>query len=201
MGSGTKRRGQQAAEQLLFEKKFEKRLTWITMGLLIASPVLGIAAAALGAAEIYPSEHMMLVGMTAFLAPIGLSLTVGACAGLYLLGGPRAAPFGVLLSGGIAVLAYGLAEQDYLWRDVGVVLLMISVASFWAAPALFRRPNPRRRDAPGGTAGVGGVLGLGAAIAVTGYLVDVWWVLLFGALAVGTAAGAGIAHWAGTRAR
>ncbi|WP_206077812.1 hypothetical protein [Prauserella endophytica] len=201
MASGKVDRGQGPADT----GKFEKTVTRICVGLVIAGPVLGIGAGALGAAEIYPSDYMLPVAMGVMLGLIGLGLLIAACAGLYLLGGWRATPFGVAFVGGFAVLAYGLAEADNAWRDVGVVLLMISCAAFWVAPALSPRSKarPRKRAPvnPGRTTAVGGVFGVGAGIAIVGHVIDVWWLLLFGAMAVGTAAGAGIAMWLESRAR
>ncbi|MEU3273964.1 hypothetical protein ABZ639_24265 [Saccharomonospora sp. NPDC006951] len=200
MASGTERHGRQPADTTTFEKK----LTRICVGLVIAGPVLGIGAGALGAAEFYPSDYMMPVALGVMLGLIGLALLIAACAGLYVLGGWKATPFGFAFVGGFAALTYGLAELDRTWRDTGVVLLAISCAAFWVAPALSRRPKKtgkRAPSVPGGTAGVGGFFAAGAAIALTGYLTDVWWLMLFGGMTVGTAAGGGIAMWLEQRAR
>ncbi|MFF5986458.1 hypothetical protein [Prauserella flavalba] len=201
MASGNAGRGQRPADL----KKFEKTVTWICVGLVIAGPVLGIGAGALGAAEIYPSDYMMPVALGVMLGLIGLGLLVAACAGLYVLGGWKATPFGVAFVGGFGALVYGLVDGGNAWRDAGVVLLMISCAAFWVAPALSPLAKARpRKGAPvtsGKATGVGGVFGVGAGIAITGHVTDVWWLLLFGAMAVGTAAGAGIAMWLETRTR
>lgn len=195
MSSGKADRGQGPADS----KRFEKILTRICLGLVLAGPLLGIAAGVLGAAEFYPSDYMIPVAMAVMLGLIGLGLLIAACAGLYLLGGWRAAPFGAVFVGGFGVLAYGIVEADNGWRDVGVALLAISCAAFWVAPALsphVRTKAKTRKRTPVKsrmTAGVGGVFGIGAVIAVVGHVADVWWALLFGAMAAGTAVGAGIA--------
>lgn len=195
MASGKAGRGQRPAGS----EKFEKTLTRICVGLVIAGPTLGLAAGALGAAELYPSDHMLPVALTVMLSLIGTGLLIAACAGAYVLGGWKATPFGVALVAGVGVLAYGLVQADDAWRDVGVFLLAASCAGFWAAPAASpRKRTTRRRSGPTVSrtpAGVGGVFGAGAVIAIAGHVVDVWWVLLFGALAVGTTAGVGIGLW------
>ncbi|EHR60693.1 hypothetical protein [Saccharomonospora cyanea] len=195
MASGKAGRGRRPAGS----EKFEKTLTRICVGLVIAGPTLGLAAGALGAAEFYPSDHMLPVALTVMLSLVGAGLLIAACAGAYVLGGWRATPFGVALVAGVGVLAYGLAEADDAWRDVGVVLLATSCAGFWAAPAASpRERTTRRRSGPAASrtpAGVGGVFGTGAVIAIVGHVVSVWWVLLFGALAVGAATGAGVGMW------
>ncbi|ASR33834.1 hypothetical protein BAY61_01220 [Prauserella marina] len=200
MTSGSARRGQRPADTTSFEKK----LTRICVGLVIAGPVLGMGAGMLGAGEIYPSDYMIPVALGVMLGLIGLGLLIAACAGLYLLGGWKATPFGFAFVGGFAALVYGLVEIDRAWRDTGVILLAISCAAFWVAPALSKRPKKSGKRAPavpGKTAGVGGVFAVGAAIAIAGHLTDVWWLMLFGAMAAGTAAGGGIAMWLERRAQ
>lgn len=199
MASGKADRRQRPADSA----KFEKTLTRICLGLVIAGPVLGILAGLPGAAELYPSDYMLPVAMTVMLGLIGLGLLIAACAGLYVLGGWGAAPFGVVFVAGFGVLFYGIANADYGWRDFGVVLLAISCAAFWAAPAFSPRVKAKARKrtpvTSRKTTGIGSVFGTGAVIAVVGYIIDVWWVLLFGAMAVGTAAGVGIAMWLADR--
>ncbi|PSL00069.1 hypothetical protein CLV63_102195 [Murinocardiopsis flavida] len=215
MATGTSDRRQRPSDA----KKFERTFTRICVGLVIAGPVLGLGAGALGAAELYPSDYMVPVALGVMLGLIGLGLLIAACAGLYVLGGWRAAPFGVVFVAGVGALVYGVAMADYGWRDGGVALLAISSASFWVAPALSprapakgkkkakRQPKGRAGERDGGStaarksAGAGGVFATGALIAVAAYIVDVWWLLLFGAMAAGTAAGAAIAMWLEGRRR
>ncbi|SDC98737.1 hypothetical protein [Glycomyces harbinensis] len=190
------RRHAEREKQRAEAARFQKRVTWTSLGLILAGLVLGLGAGALGAAEVYPYEQAMTVSLAVMAVFVGLGLLVAACAGMYVMGGWRAAPFGAVLVAGIAVLAWGVAQGDRAWRDVGVVLLAISCASFWAVPALLSpraAAKPRRPATTAKSAGLGGVLLAGALIAAVGYATDLWWVLLFGALAVGTAAGAGIA--------
>ncbi|MCD0447319.1 hypothetical protein LO763_27255 [Glycomyces sp. A-F 0318] len=180
------------------DERFQRRVTWASLGLVLAGPVLAIGAGALGAAEVYPYEYAMPVAMWIMGVFTGLGLLVASCAGMYLLGGPRAAPFGAVLVAGVGVLVYGLVRADDAWRDVGVVLLAIGCGSFWAVPALLSRPGAARRRGrrPAGPAGIAGVVVVGAVLAVVGHMSDEWWVLLLGAASVGTAAGGGIAAWA-----
>lgn len=203
MASGTAGTGKAERRRLHEERKhkrtqsaqFERRFTWISLALIFSGPVLGTGAAALGAAEVYPSDYLMTVGMTVMLIPIGLGFLVASCAGMYALGGLKAAPFGAILVAGLGVLAYGIAVADNFWRDAGVVLLAVSCASFWAVPAWFSpRTKAKRRPATAPkSVGLISVLVIGAAIAAVGYVLDEWWVLLFGAMSVGTVVGAGFA--------
>lgn len=202
-GSGKAERRQRHAEReqrRADSEKFNKRVTGISLGLILAGPVLGFGAAALGAAEVYPSEYLETIATSIMVALVGLGFLVAACAGMYVLGGWRAAPFGAIFVAGFGVLIYGLAEADEAWRDLGVVLLAISCASFWVVPALFSphvqaKPRKRRPVTTPRSAGLGSAFVTGAVIAVVGHAVDVWWVFLFGALSVGTAAGGGIVMW------
>ncbi|WP_420159550.1 hypothetical protein [Nocardiopsis sp. CNT-189] len=172
-------------------------MTRLCLGLVLAGPVLGMAAAMPGAAEVYPSEYMVPVAVAVMSALIGLGLLVAACAGLYAMAGWGATPFGAVFVTGIGALVYGLAEVDNGWRDAGTALLAVSCAAFWAAPSFSPRAKARARErAPAASrkaAGLGGVLGTGAVIAAAGHVIGVWWLLLFGALAAGSAVGAGIA--------
>ena len=199
MTSGAAESDESIHEQRAAAERFEKKWTRISMWLLAASPVLLIVAIALSGFGLYPYDYMLPVGLVAALAPVGLSLLVGACAGLYLLGGPKAAPFGAVFVGGFGVLAYGIAEADTVWRDVGVALLTISCASFFVAPAMSprakKRTRERRQPTTATQAGLGGVFVTGAVLAIIGHLSDEWGLLLFGALTVGTDAGIGIAMW------
>src|SRR5690606_149041 len=197
MASGRAGHGQRLADG----EGFQKKLTWICLGIIFAGPVLGMPAAMLGAAEVYPSDYMMPVAMGVMLGLVGLGLMIAACAGLYVMAGWGATPFGAVFVAGAGVLLYGLAEGGNGWRDAGVALLAISCAAFWAAPSFSPRTKAKaearaRKRTPATsrkTAGVGGVLATGVVIALIGHVIDVWWLLLFGALAVGSAAGAGIA--------
>ncbi|WP_017593094.1 hypothetical protein [Nocardiopsis potens] len=178
-------------------ERFQKRLTWICLGFVLAGPVLGFAAALPGAAEVYPSEYMLPVALGVMLGLIGLGLLIAACAGLYVMAGWGATPFGAVLVAGIGVLGYGIAGGGDGWRDAGTALLAVSCAAFWAAPSFSPRAKAKSRGRSGSGslkgAGIGGVLGAGALIAAAGHVAGVWWLLLFGALAVGSAVGAGIA--------
>lgn len=199
MSSSAAESGESAREQRAAADRFEKKWTRISMWLLAASPVLFVVAIALSGFGLYPYDYMLPVGLVAALTPIGLSLLVGACAGLYLLGGPKAAPFGAVFVAGFGVLGYGIAEADTRWRDVGVVLLAISCASFFVAPAMSLRAKKRTKERRPSTtakqASLGGVVAAGVVFAVIGHQSDEWWLLLFGALTVGSAAGIGIATW------
>jgi hypothetical protein len=199
MTSSAAESDESTGEQRAADERFEKKWTRISMWLLAASPVLFIVAIALSGFGLYPYDYMMPVGLVAALTPVGLSLLVGACAGLYLLGGPKAAPFGAVFVAGFGVLGYGIAEADTVWRDVGVALLTISCASFFVAPAMSPRAKKKKRERRQPTtatqAGLGGVFVTGVVLAIIGHLSDEWWQLLFGALTVGTVAGIGIAMW------
>jgi hypothetical protein len=195
-----RRRHAEREQRRADSKKFEKRVTVISLGLILAGPVLGVGVAALGAAEVYPSDDAMTVATSVTVGLVGLGFLVAACAGMYVMGGWRAAPFGAIFVAGFGALVYGLVEADNAWRDLGIVLLMISCASFWVVPALFSarakaKPRKRRPATTPMSAGLGSVFAIGAVIAVFGHVTDVWWVLLFGAMAVGTAAGGGIVMW------
>lgn len=201
IGKAERRRRHAEREQRRADsEKFGKRVTGISLGLILAGPVLGFGIGALGAAEVFPSDDAMTVATIVMVGLIGLGFLVAACAGMYVMGGWRAVPFGAIFVAGFGVLAYGLVEADNAWRDVGVVLLMISCASFWVVPALFSprvtaKPRKRRPATTPMSAGVGSAFVAGAVIAVVGHAIDVWWALLFGAMLVGTAAGGGIAMW------
>ncbi|WP_328993289.1 hypothetical protein OG394_03145 [Kribbella sp. NBC_01245] len=170
---------------------FEKSATRVAVGLVIAGPVLGIVAAALGAAEVYPYEYAMTVSIAAMVAPIGLALLLGACGGLYIMGGWKVAPFGVIFVAGFGALVYGIAVGDTRWRDIGVGLLALSGAVFYTIGAMSRRIPPTFRYLWGHT----GALVGGAVVAVIGHLSGAWPVLLFGGMAVGCAAGGLLGRW------
>lgn len=164
---------------------FEKSATRVAVGLVIAGPVLGIVAAALGAAEFYPSDYGGTVTLTAALTPVGLALLIGACGGLYIMGGWKVAPFGVVFVAGFAALVYGIADSEALWCDIGVGLLAVSGAVFYAFGVISQRVPPAMLHLWGHF----GALVAGAVIAVIGQLIGYWGLLLFGAMAVGCAAG------------
>lgn len=170
---------------------FEKSATRVGVGLVIAAPVLAIVAGVLGAAEIYPYEYAVPVSLAALLVPIGLALLLGAVGGLYIMGGAKVAPFGVVFVAGFAGLVYGLGKSDVLWRDIGVGLLALSGAGFYVAGVLSERIPPAVLNRWGNA----GALVLGAAVAVVGHLTGFWPLLLFGAMAVGCAAGGLLGRW------
>jgi MFS family permease len=195
-----RRRHAEREQRRADSKRFEKRVTGISLGLILGGPVLGVGVAALGAAEVYPSDDAMTVATSVTVVLVGLGFLVAACAGMYVMGGWRAAPFGAIFVAGFGGLIYGLVEADNAWRDVGVVLLMISCGSFWVVPALFSprvkaKPRKRRPATTQKSAGLGSAFVTGAVTAVVGHAIDVWWVLLFGAMSVGTVAGGGIVMW------
>lgn len=155
------------------------------MGLVVAGFVLALLAIVLGSAEVYPYEYAEVVTLVAFLVPVGLALLLGAVGGLYIMGGPKVAPLGVVFVGGFAALVYGLVEDDVVWRDLGVGLLALSGAAFYVAGVISRRIPPAILNLWGNT----GALVGGAALAVLGHVTDFWPLLLFGAMAFGCAAG------------
>lgn len=168
---------------------FEKRATRIAVGLVIAGPVLGIAAIFVGAAEIlFPYEYTVPIALTAMLAPIGLALLIGAVGGLYLIGGWKVAPFGVVFVAGFAALVLGIATADPFWRQVGVGLLAFSgLVIFLAGTASAKTvPNPWP---------IAGVAAAGGVVAVIGLLTGLWPLHLFGAMAAACPLGMLIGIW------
>ncbi len=94
-GSGKAARRQRRAEgeqRRVDSEKVQKRMTGISLGLILAGPVLGVGAGALGAVEVYPSDDAMTVAISVMVGLVELGFLVAACAGMYLLGGWRAAP-------------------------------------------------------------------------------------------------------------
>lgn len=170
---------------------FEKKATRIAIGLIIAAVPLGLIAAMLGAAEVYPSEYATPVGIAATLAPIGLALLIGAVGGLYIMGGWKVAPFGVVFVAGFAGLVYGIGVDAALWRLVGAGLLGISGAAFYAVGTLSARVPIAMLNLWGNT----GALVAGTLVAVLGYVTDIWGLLLFGVMAVGCAVGGLLGRW------
>ncbi|MFI7680714.1 hypothetical protein [Actinophytocola sp. NPDC049390] len=165
--------------------RFEKTATRWAVGLIIAGVVLALVAIVLGSAEVFPYEYTTAVSLTAMLVPIGLALLIGAVGGLYVMGGPKVAPFGVVFVGGFAALVYGIAVTDLLWRDIGVGLLALSGAGLFVAGVVSKRLPP----AVGALWVNGGALVGGAVLAVVGHVLGYWPLLLFGAMAFGCAAG------------
>jgi hypothetical protein len=165
--------------------RLEKIATRWAVGLVIAGFVLALLAGVLGAAEVYPYEYTETVALIALLVPIGAALLIGAVGGLYMMGGRKIAPFGVVFVGGFAALTYGLVVADVLWRDIGVGLLAFSGAVFYLAGVLAARV-PRAALNLWGNAGA--LLG-GAALAAVGHLLGQWPLLLVGAMAFGCAVG------------
>ncbi|GAB3743490.1 hypothetical protein [Microlunatus parietis] len=155
---------------------FEKRATRIAVGLVIAGPVLGIAAIFIGSAEIFPYEYTVTVALTAMLAPIGLALLIGAVGGLYLIGGWRVAPFGLVFVAGFAALVYGIVVADPWWRQVGVGLLAVSGLVIFLAGTASAKTLPSPWP-------VAAVTAAGGVIAIVGLVTDLWPVHLFGAMA------------------
>lgn len=170
---------------------WERTATRVGVWLVVAGPVLGVAAALLGALEVYPYEYAAGVALTAMLVPVGLALLVGAVCGLYVMAGPRVAPFGVVFVAGFAALVYGIVQADVLWRDIGVGLLAISGTVFYLAGVVSERaPIPMLN-----TWGRGGAMIGGAVLAVVGHRYDQWALLLFGAMALGCGAGSVLGRW------
>jgi hypothetical protein len=110
---------------------------------------------------------------------------------LYLMGGWKVAPFGVVFVAGFAALVYGIAESEALWRDIGVGLLAVTGAVFYAFGVISERVPPGVLHLWGHS----GALVGGAVIAVIGHLIGYWGLLLFGAMAVGCAAGGLLGRW------
>ena len=102
------------------------------------------------AAEVFPSDDGTTVAISVMVGLIGLGFLVAACAAMYVMGGWRATPFGAIFVAGFGVLAYGLAEAGNAWRDVGVVLLMISCASFWVAGVVLPACQGEAAQTPSG---------------------------------------------------
>ncbi|MFC4002652.1 hypothetical protein ACFS2C_04070 [Prauserella oleivorans] len=179
-----KKRGQRFA-------KLERTTTRVAVGLVIAGPVLGMAAGVLGALEVYPYEHTMTVALTSMLVPIGLALLVGAVVGLYVLGGAKLAPFGAVFVAGFAALVYGIVAGATTWFDVGVGLLTICGGVFYLAGVV----SGRAPAAAHNTSGLGVAVVGGPVVAVAGQLLGQWGLLLFGAMAFGCGVGGVLGHW------
>jgi hypothetical protein len=171
--------------------KLEKNMTRIGVALVVAAPVLGMGAGALGAAEVYPYEYALPVALAAMGAPIGIALLIGASGGLYIMGGGRVAPLGVVFVAGFAALVVGIAGQDESFRDLGVVLLAGSGAVFHAV-GVASGGAPEAVVASWGNVGS---IAAGVVAAVTGRAVDAWAVMLFGAMAAGCGFGAIAGRW------
>ncbi len=176
---------------------FEKKATRAAVGLVIAGPVLAFVTILLGSAEIFPYEFTVPAALAAMLVPIGLALLIGAMGGLYLMGGWKLTPFGVLFVAGFAALVYGIVTADSLWLLAGAGLLGISTAAFFVAGSGSGRAPTSTRGTWGGVA----ALVVGVVATVAGFLIDSWWVLLVGAMIVGSAAGILIGHWRAGRRR
>jgi hypothetical protein len=175
----------------------EKKATRIAVGLVIAGFVLALVAIVLGSAEVFPYEYTVTVALTTMFVPVGLALLIGAMGRLYILGGWKVTPFGIVFVAGFAALVYALATADAGWRLAGVGLLAISGAAFFTAGTASGRAPVSARN----TWGSAGSLVGGAATTVVGYLIDYWWVLLFGAMAVGCGIGVLIGRWQAGRRR
>ena len=176
---------------------FEKNATRIAVALVLAGPVLGVAAAGLGAAEVYPYDYAMTVALVAMLVPIGLALLLGACGGLYLMAGLRAAPLGIIFVAGYAGLVYGLVVGDNLWSYLGIGLLGISGGVFYAIGLATRESSPTVIM----TWSHPLVLAGGAVVAGVGHLTGIWGLVLAGAMAVGCGLGGIVGHWWAGRGR
>jgi hypothetical protein len=170
--------------------RLEKKLTRIAVALVIAGPVLGMGAGALGAAEVYPYDYALPVAIAAMCAPIGIALLIGAAGGLYIMGGARVAPLGVVFVAGFAALVAGLAGNDAL-RDLGVVLLAASGAVFYAVGVV----SARAPEAVVASWGNVGSIAVGVLVAGVGRAVDAWSVMLFGAMAAGCGIGSVAGRW------
>lgn len=160
--------------------RFEAIGTKVGVTLVVIAPIAMVVAIALGAAEVFPYEHTVPVALTAFCAPVGLAILLGAVGGMYVLGGWSYTPFGVLFTAGFAGLVLGLTLPHQLLRDGSVAALGVCGGVFYylgarsgraPASALAMWGNP--------TAMAGGVLA-----AAIGYRTGVWPALLFGVLAV-----------------
>jgi hypothetical protein len=165
--------------------EFEKKATRIAVGLVIAGPVLAFVTIILGAADVFPYKYAEAAALTAMLVPIGLALLIGAMGGLYLMGGWKVTPFGLLFVAGFGALVYGIARADSPWLLAGAGMLGISTAAFFVAgTGSGRAPTSAR-----GTWGAVAALVIGAAATAAGILIESWWVLLFGTMIVGSGAG------------
>lgn len=169
----------------------EKALTRLAVGLVIASPVLAIGAGVLGAAEVYPYDYAMTVALVAGLTPIALALLIGAVGGMYVMGGWKLAPMGVVFVAGFGALALGILTASLWWRDVGVGLLALSGAVFYALGVTSGRIPP---SVLARWANPGAIL-VGAVVAIVGHRLAAWYLLLFGALAVGCGIGGLLGRW------
>lgn len=177
--------------------KFEKRATRIAVGLVIAGFVLPLVAGVLGSAEIFPYEHTMTVALVALSVPIGSALLIGAMGGLYIMGGWKLTPFGVVFVAGFAALVYALTTANDSWLLISAGLLGISGAAFYAAgTASGRAPHSARKTWGSATSLAGG-----AVAALAGYLTGYWWLLLFGTMAAGCGTGILIGRWQAGRRR
>jgi hypothetical protein len=169
----------------------EKRLTRVAVSMVIAAPVLAMVAIVLGAAEVYPYEYTLPVALGISLGLVGLALLIGACFGLYLAGGGAFVPFGFVFVAGFGLLVLGITTDSDLYRNLGVLLLAITGAVIYGAGA---SSGTAPRSALN-TWGHPAAIFAGSALAVVGDLFDLWWVLLFGAMAVGCGLGAVIGRW------
>ncbi|SDS08631.1 hypothetical protein [Microlunatus soli] len=182
---------QQRADRRRRLEPFEKNATRLAVALVIAGPVLGLGAGMLGAAEIYPFEYATVVAIIVMCSLIGLALMIGAVGGLFIMGGPKAAPFGVVFVAGFGLLVAGLVLGDAVLRDLGVVLLAISGAVFYLVGFGSGDATPSAVSRWGHPIAVAA----GLVVAVVGHLVGAWWLLLLGAMAFGCGLGVVIARW------
>lgn len=182
---------QQRAERRRRLEPFEKTATRVAVALVIAGPVLGLGGGMLGAAEIYPSDYAAPVAIIVMCSLIGVALTIGAVGGLFIMGGAKAAPFGVVFVAGFGLLVAGLVLGDSPLRDLGVVLLALSGAVFYVV-------GFASGDAPESAVSRWGhpiAIAAGLAAAAVGHQLDLWWLLLLGAMAAGCGAGVVLARW------
>lgn len=169
----------------------EKPITRITVALVVLGPLLGMGAGMVGAAEIYPSEYAVAVGVSVTLGIVGLALLVAAVCGLYIMGGAKVAPFGVVFVAGFGSLVLGLVDGGPVYRDVGILLLAVSGAVFYSVGFV---SGHAPEHALSGWGNPGAIVG-GALLAAVGRALDLWPMLLFGALAAGCGLGTVVTRW------
>ncbi|QVQ54450.1 hypothetical protein J4H86_12715 [Spiractinospora alimapuensis] len=169
----------------------QKPITTFCTVLVALGPVLGMAAGVAGALEVYPYECALAVSISVTLGMISLALLIGAVCGLYIMGGAKVAPFGVVFVAGFGGLVLGLSGGGPLYRDVGVLLLAVSGAVFYSVGFVSGHAPANAVDRWGHP---GAIVG-GALLAAVGHLLDLWPMLLFGAMAAGCGLGTVVTRW------
>ncbi|MCH7231356.1 hypothetical protein L0U85_10925 [Glycomyces sp. L485] len=172
-------------------RRFERIGTRVAVSTVIFGFVAMIVAVALGAAEVYPYEYAVAVSLVAFCVPVGLALLFGAVAGMYILGGWRLAPLGVVFTAGFAGLVLGVALPHTGLRD-------LSVAVFGVLGGLLCYLGSRSGRAPASKAlrwSNIGMIVVGTPMAVFSYAADFWAGLLGGVMAASCGIGASLSGY------